>query len=240
MKLIKFLLVIFLVSYSISAQFVGPKISVSEKEYDFGTIVEGAIVSHEFYITNEGTSELNIMKVKASCGCTVAKPKEDKLEPGESTILKVTFNSTHKRGKRKNYVTIYTNDKTNEKFKILTTAKVLDRQEQSDEIKNAPAVVLSKLNHDFGTVEEGSVLELDIIVKNNGKGNLEIRKVSASCGCTAALMSDEFIEPGKSGNLHLELDTSNMAGKKSRTVSILSNDPINPRLVLTLFVNVKG
>ena len=224
---------------SLSAQVVGPKITVDEKEYDFGTIIEGAIVSHKFFISNEGTADLELIRVSASCGCTVAKPAEDKLEPAESTELNVTFNSPRKKGNKKNYVTIYTNDKTNERFKIITTAKVLARDEQPDEIKNSSILSLSKRTHDFGRVKEGKVLELDIIVSNNGKSDLKIEKVNASCGCTAALLSEKVINSGKSGNLHIELDTTNMEGKKTRTISILSNDPINPRMLITLFVNVE-
>ena len=239
MNLIKYFLLSFILVSSLNAQAVGPKITVDEKEYDFGTIIEGAIVSHEFFITNEGIKDLHIIKVAASCGCTVAKPAEDKLEPGESTVLNVTFNSTHKKGNRKNYVTIYTNDKSNERFKIVTTAKVLDRNEQPDEIKNASILSLSKRTHDFGRVKEGKILELDIIVRNNGKSERKIEKVNASCGCTAALLSKKVIKQGKSGDLHIELDTSNMIGKKTRTISIRSNDPLNPRMLITLFVNVE-
>lgn len=239
MSLIRLFLLSFILVSSLSAQAVGPKITVDQSEYDFGTIIEGAIVSHEFFITNEGTSDLNIIKVGASCGCTVAKPAEDKLEPGESTELKVTFNSNHKKGYRKNYVTVTSNDKNNKNLKIITTAKVLDRNKQSDEIKNGAILSLSKRTHDFGRVKEGKLLELDIIVRNSGKSDLEIKKVNASCGCTAALLSEKVIQPGGNGNLHIELDTSNLEGKKTRTLSILSNDPLNSRMLITLFVNVE-
>ena len=239
MSWIKLCTLSLLLASTISAQLIGPKVTVSEKEHDFGTIIEGAIVSHEFFLINEGDADLYIIKVSASCGCTAAKPSEDKLEPGESTLLTVTFNSAHKKGNRTNYVTVSTNDKTNETLKIITTAKVLGRDEQSEEIKAAPFMSFSKLSHDFGKVKEGMKLELDVIVTNIGKSELKVDKVKASCGCTAALMSEKVIQPGKSGNLHIELDTTHMDGKKTRTIAISSNDPVNPRIVLTLFVNVE-
>ena len=88
-------------------------------------------------------------------------------------------------------------------------------------------------------MKEGKILELDIIVRNNGKSELKIEKVNASCGCTAALLSKKVIKPGESGDLRIELDTSNMVGKKTRTISVRSNDPLNPRMLITLFVNVE-
>lgn len=239
----KFLITIFsllIITYSISAQIIGPKIVLDKSEFDFGTIVEGAIVSEEFFIMNEGDSNLEIQRVSASCGCTAAKPKDDILEPGESTVLKVTFNSKNKRGSRSNYVYIRTNDKNTPNFKIVTKANVLLREEQNDEIKNAPIISLSKLNHDFGVVKEGTVLDLTVKVNNLGKSDLKIERVRSSCGCTAALMSADIVKAGNSGELKIELDTSNMSGKRSRTVAISTNDPVNPRLILTLFVNVEG
>ena len=53
-------------------------------------------------------------------------------------------------------------------------------------------------------------------------------------------MSADIVKAGNSGELKIELDTSNMSGKRSRTVAISTNDPVNPRLILTLFVNVEG
>lgn len=240
MKFLKTLISLLIVTYSISAQLIGPKIVLDKSEFDFGTIVEGAIVTEEFFILNDGDSNLEIQGVSASCGCTVAKPQDDILEPGESTVLKVTFNSKNKHGDRTNYVTIRSNDKNNSNYKIVTKAKVLLREEQGDEIKNAPIISISKLNHNFGTVKEGSVLEVDVKVNNLGKSDLKIERVRSSCGCTAALMSEDIIKAGNSGDLKIELDTSNMSGKRTRTVSISTNDPVNPRLILTLFVNVEG
>lgn len=240
MNLNKLFFLLFILVNGIYAQLIGPKIVVDQTEFDFGTIIEGTIVSHDFFIINEGDSDLEINDVGASCGCTVARPAEDKLEPGESTVLKVTFNSANKKGNRKNFVTIRSNDPNNKQYRVVTTANVLSRDEQPDEIKNAPMVYLSKLNHDFGTVKEGSVLELDVLVKNLGKSDLQIERVKSSCGCTAALMSEETIKAGNFGSLHIELDTSNISGKRTRTVSVSTNDPINPRLVITLFVNVEG
>jgi hypothetical protein len=41
----------------------GPSILVSEKNYDFGEVDEGAKVTHDFIVENKGTSTLAITKV---------------------------------------------------------------------------------------------------------------------------------------------------------------------------------
>jgi Protein of unknown function (DUF1573) len=101
------------VSYS---QLLGPKIVFQEKEYDFGTAVQGERVKHNFVVTNNGDDTLKISNVHASCGCTAALPDKKELLPGESTNIKVEFNSTGRTGSQVKYITVNSNDKDNPEF----------------------------------------------------------------------------------------------------------------------------
>ena len=86
-----------------------PKIQMDEENYDFGDIIQGESVTHEFIIKNIGNDKLLINSAKGSCGCTVPVwPKEPILEGEESTI-KVTFNSAGKKGRQNKTVTLVTN-----------------------------------------------------------------------------------------------------------------------------------
>ena len=86
-----------------------PKIQMDEESYDFGDIIQGESVTHEFIIKNIGNDKLLINSAKGSCGCTVPVwPKEPILEGEESTI-KVTFNSAGKKGRQNKTVTLVTN-----------------------------------------------------------------------------------------------------------------------------------
>ena len=86
-----------------------PKIQMDEESYDFGDIIQGESVTHDFIIKNIGNDKLLINSAKGSCGCTVPVwPKEPILEGEESTI-KVTFNSVGKKGRQNKTVTLVTN-----------------------------------------------------------------------------------------------------------------------------------
>ncbi len=87
-----------------------PKLTFEKQIHDFGKIKQGDVVSTEFLFTNNGKSELNIRKTKATCGCTVSKLEKTTLLPGESSKLKVTFNSAGRRGAQQKSVTIFSND----------------------------------------------------------------------------------------------------------------------------------
>jgi archaellin len=87
-----------------------PRAQFEQTEYNYGKIKAGDKVTHEFRLTNTGKKPLIIRKVKASCGCTVAAPEKSELKPGESTSIKVTFDSTGRAGKDSKSVTVITND----------------------------------------------------------------------------------------------------------------------------------
>ncbi len=87
-----------------------PKAEFSATEYNYGKIKAGEKVTYDFRITNVGKKPLIIRKVKASCGCTAANPDKSELKPGESTTIKVTFDSTGRSGRDSKSVTVITND----------------------------------------------------------------------------------------------------------------------------------
>ena len=90
-----------------------PHIKFEDTKFDFGTITEGAKVTHEFKFTNTGKSNLIIKKVRASCGCTAVAPPKKAIKPGESSSIKATFHSRGKRNRQHKSIRIYANDPDN-------------------------------------------------------------------------------------------------------------------------------
>ena len=89
-----------------------PRLKLEKTTYNFGTVNEGQLVKTDFVFTNTGKSPLNIRETKANCGCTVSKPDQETLAPGESSKITVTFNSQGRRGRQQKMVTIFSNDPT--------------------------------------------------------------------------------------------------------------------------------
>ena len=79
---------------------------------------------HDFIITNTGKKELNIRMTRASCGCTVSNPQKENLKQGESSIIKVTFNSKGKDGDQSEFILVFSNDPSNPKQKITINSSV--------------------------------------------------------------------------------------------------------------------
>lgn len=77
----------------VTDSFTSPAFNWTTQSHDFGQILQGTPVSHEFTFTNNGTMPLLISSVKASCGCTVADFTKTPISSGESGYVKATFNA---------------------------------------------------------------------------------------------------------------------------------------------------
>lgn len=95
-----------------------PTISVSPGALEFGQMDQNMAKTLTLTISNLGDGVLAIGDVEVSCGCTAADPIKDRLEPGESTELNVTFNSERFSGETLKYLTISSNDPFNSSLEI--------------------------------------------------------------------------------------------------------------------------
>jgi hypothetical protein len=97
------------------------RIQFTEKQHDFGDLVQGESVTYKFAFQNTGTEPLMILNVQTTCGCTAPEWPKKPIPPGEGGEIVVTFNSAKKMGRVNKIITVYTNgEKPEEKLKIVT------------------------------------------------------------------------------------------------------------------------
>jgi len=77
---------------------------------------------------------------------------------------------------------------------------------------------------DFGEVYTGTTVNRDLILKNTGTDTLIISDISASCGCTGTMMSNDHIMPGDSGILSISFNSKQFSGYIEKAVSMSTND----------------
>jgi archaellum component FlaF (FlaF/FlaG flagellin family) len=123
--LVVFLLAAVFVSISIANdKKSGPKLSLSKKEFAFGTIYGGEIKSIPITLKNVGSDTLKIFRIDVSCGCTTVNHRKRFLLPGESEEIKVDFNSTGFKGEVTKHISIQTNDSAAPSTAISFTANI--------------------------------------------------------------------------------------------------------------------
>jgi len=233
-KIITFFLIITSLSF---AQTKSPKIYSQKGTFNFGDIQEGKLFKHNFTIANKGDKELKISKVRASCGCTAVKPAKNILQPGDSTNIMVTFNSAHRSGLQRKHVYVYSNDPENPQVRLSFTANVVNEKIKK-RLANGPEIYLQSNQYNFGTVQSGTVVTGKLRIKNSGKGKLLIDRVETSAKYLTAEVNKNMIASGSVGEISIRFNSEKRIGKLTRTVTIYSNDPRNPREIITVFINI--
>ncbi len=114
-------------------------------------------------------------------------------------------------------------DKANASSKI-KKENLLKAEKRDNEIsKGAPVIKFNEEVYDFGTVDEGDIVEKSFVVTNTGKTNLVITNAKATCGCTVPTWPKEAIEPGTSAEVKVKFNTSGKTNKQSKTVTLYTN-----------------
>jgi hypothetical protein len=100
------------------------------------------------------------------------------------------------------------------------------------ELANAPVINVDDPEFQFGTIKQGEKVEHTYVLTNSGKSDLHIRKVSASCGCTAVQPDKKVIAPGESVNIKTVFNSAGKVGNQNKTVTIITNDPRKSKMIL--------
>lgn len=87
----------------------GTTVEVFQNEFDFGEILEGETVIHNFEFKNTGSTPLIISNATAACGCTIPEKPLEPIMPGETGTIKVKFDSKGRKGKMYKNVTVVAN-----------------------------------------------------------------------------------------------------------------------------------
>jgi hypothetical protein len=96
----------------------GPLASVSNDLYDFGRVMQGQRVVHEFEVRNIGDADLALQRIAPSCGCTAAAVTSSTIKPGTSEKVRVTFDTSGMFGDKTKTVSILTNARDNQELTL--------------------------------------------------------------------------------------------------------------------------
>ena len=109
----RFLIIICVILYSvpIHSQEKFAEITFKETIIDYGIIENGVDGKKTFEFKNTGDSPLIFTRIFSSCGCTIPKKPEKPIEPGESGIIEVEYD-TKRTGLFQKAITVNSNAKT--------------------------------------------------------------------------------------------------------------------------------
>lgn len=86
-----------------------------------------------------------------------------------------------------------------------------------------PSFEWAAIEKDFGTLNEGDVVEHSFTFKNTGQAPLIIESAKPSCGCTVPDWSKEPIPVGGEGVIKVKFDSKGKPNVQNKTVTVTAN-----------------
>jgi len=89
----------------------------------------------------------------------------------------------------------------------------------------APKIFCAEPSFDFGEREEGETLDHQFVIENTGNYPLMISKLTSSCGCTAAKVEKNQVQPGETTIINTSWKVEARLGKQTKSIHVFSNVP---------------
>ena len=101
-----------------------PRLAFDNTEYDFGRVAQGAVVAHDFALTNGGGLPLAIVDLRSGCDCKASTDAPAELPPGGTAAVRVECDTDAAHGPQRRTVTVYSNDPGRRSLVLALTGEV--------------------------------------------------------------------------------------------------------------------
>lgn len=98
----------------------------------------------------------------------------------------------------------------------------------------APELTVEQGTFNFGTITQGKKVQHNFIIRNSGDAPLQIKQLTAACGCTAAKPSANVILPGRNAEIQVIFDSTNFSGPVQKSVTLTTNAGKAPSFTFNL------
>jgi len=164
------------------------------------------------------------------------------IPPNQEGVIKVTF--TAKKTNDWDYVVnhfwLAFNGQENPNHRLSVSATIEEdfSSLNARDLEKAPVAKYDKQTIEMGNITPDSKVENTFTITNDGMDDLIIRKIRTSCGCTIATPQKTSLPGGESTEIHVVFDAHGLTGLQRKTITVITNDPKNPRMVLWLKGNI--
>jgi hypothetical protein len=201
----------------------------------FGNIKNSDRPDKQLEVVNTSGDPLQIEFERVPAHVTI-RAEPAKLKPNEKGVLVATYDAPSRNdwGFVIDRMGIKINGQSARNYSLVVSANIEEdfSNLSEEELAKAPVISVDNPEFKFGTINQGEKVEHTYVLKNSGKSDLHIRKVSASCGCTAVQPEKKVIPPGESVNIKTVFNSAGKVGNQNKTVTIITNDPRKSKLIL--------
>lgn len=158
------------------------------------------------------------------------------LKPGEKGVIIASYNAPARNdwGFVIDRMGLKINGESERDYSLVISANIEEdfSTMTADQLANAPVLSVDDPEFKFGKINQGEKVEHTYVLSNSGKTDLYIRKVKASCGCTAVQPEKQVVAPGESVNIKTVFNSAGKVGNQNKTVTIITNDPKKSKMIL--------
>ena len=235
-----------------------PIVDLSQRKHDFGAVLFGMPVSHDFLIRNVGNHPLRILEAGPEDNCLHVDFDEE-VAPGGVGSVSVSIDTRYIRDRFSKTVTVTTDDANQPKIELEVIGSIRDADRASSGLTShglvaAPpltntagranrvpssggsknSLVFSEPNHDFGTLPQGVLLPHMFYFRNAGKQAVTIHGIQPSHDDAGVGFWSPIVLPGGAGSITVILNTRSLKGPVVRSFSVTTADSNEPPIQLQL------
>jgi len=188
---------------------------------------------------NESKFRERLLSMKnTSSGNRSGQAISDNLKPGEKGQIVAIYDAAIKNdwGMLIDRVNLTIDGKSERNFRLIVSANIMEdfSSMTPEQLANAPKAVVDNSEVNFGSMKQSEKFEHAFVLSNEGESPLLIRKIKASCGCTAVQPEKKRIEPGESVKIESIFNAAGKRGNQNKTITIITNDPDRSNLILRI------
>ena len=203
-----------------------PTIEFAKTTVNFGKILRGQKTTVSFPFKNTGKGMLAITKVSAGCGCTKAKATKTQLKPGQTSDVKVVFDSKDYAMKIMKSIYVISNDPANPSVHLHITGEVQMVAEFSP-----PSL-------DLGNMTTGDAVEKTITVTSRIEKQFTIVKIVSDGKQVTVSKFDKVPGPDGTYSATVKVVAGTEPGRLMEHLAVTTDLPGLPPIRYIVYGNV--
>ena len=202
-----------------------------EHSVDFGNVPRGAKVRHQFVLTNRTKQTINVLDVRASCGCTSGFASATTIPSGKTAYIEAQMDTRNFVGIKQTTLTVM----------MATDTGYTGEARFSVQSNILSDIVLNPGSIDFGLIAKGQSPRQVLTIERFGAPEWRaVKMVSGSKALSASLQETSRSAAGVNYVLTVAIKPTAPAGVIRDEIRILTNDPESPAVPVLVTASIQG
>ncbi len=207
---------------------------------DIGNVAQGEVKSEVLEVANISGRAVDLSFTNLSKGLSISV-QPSRITPGSKAVVRITVNTKEavNWGNTEYSADIAINGIRfqSRSFKVFANIRDNFSSLTKEQVDNAPIPMAASSSFDFGKVKSGSEIKQSFTIRNLGRRDLLIHKVDTG-DKRVSVKHPSKIEPGKTGNIEVTINTTGDSGEKGLILSVITNSPARPVFNLIITGNI--